>query len=581
MEQYIMYKINFGGESNNDISVYCRNNGLTTLNFTSLMPSPITNTNTWYDLEMVYLKNTYQILVNGEAYLEATDNDNPINIEKPARIQLYSRDGYSHGFDDVLLTKETVAKSFPTAEGYGAYAVGGRGGDVYYVENIEDYNPETDVPIPGSLRYGIRSAEGPRTILFQTSGNIELKQALLINKPYITIAGQTSLNGICIKDYPTFILGTHDIVIRFLRFRLGNDKELGDAGDCLTILCSRDVIIDHCSMSWSNDETSSVGSNSDNITFQWSIVSEALYPHSAGSLLGDQFISRLSYHHNIYAHNDYRNPRTNNFTKIDWRNNVTYNWGYQCLHTVGSPRVNFVNNYVVVGPSLGINPYHPAIPPERIISGENGYIYFSGNFSDQNVNGVRDGIEVFFEESVPGGGGNRPVLMDIPHSAPEVTTTTAEEAYYNVLAMAGASFPQRDSIDIRIVDEIQNDAGAIITDPNDVGGWPAIGSNLENVISLLRLLSGVENVKISIFKDSDKDGMPDDWELSKGLNPSDGKDGNKLSTSNGYFKYTNLEEYLNELRHRKEQGIKIIDIDGDNKLGLEETVYHLRKLSGF
>ncbi|MHC4532557.1 MAG: pectate lyase family protein [Planctomycetota bacterium] len=235
---------------------------------------------------------------------------------------------------DNFCVGQKLLRAFPEAEGFGAFTPGGRGGDINFVTTLDDYIPGKEQHIPGSLRAAVDS-EGPRYILFRVSGTIELKADLWIRKPFVTIAGQTAPGGgICIKDYQV-VLATHDIVIRHLRFRSGDEtrKEQMSIG----IFGGHDSIIDHCSMSWAIDEVMSSFGTVHNLTVQWSIIAEGLsrsfHPkgeHSKGSILNGD--GGVSIHHCIYAHNSARNPRVDTII-LDFRNNIIYNWGYRAGYT--------------------------------------------------------------------------------------------------------------------------------------------------------------------------------------------------------------------------------------------------------
>lgn len=245
--------------------------------------------------------------------------------------------------------------AFPTAEGYGKYTIGGRGGKVYEVTNLNDSGE-------GSLRAAIE-AKGPRTVVFRVSGTIDLKSALNIRNPYITIAGQTAPgDGICIKRYPLNI-SADEVIIRYIRIRLGDESTRSD--DAISARYRKNIILDHISASWSIDETMSIY-HCENVTIQWCMITESLSQsnHTKGSHgFGGKWGSNYStYHHNLLAHHSSRNPRWASGGGFnDYRNNVLYNWGYNSSyggekHQVGNPKfsditVNFVNNYYKPGPA--------------------------------------------------------------------------------------------------------------------------------------------------------------------------------------------------------------------------------------
>lgn len=245
--------------------------------------------------------------------------------------------------------------AFPTAEGYGKYTIGGRGGKVYEVTNLNDSGE-------GSLRAAIE-AKGPRTVVFRVSGTIDLKSALNIRNPYITIAGQTAPgDGICIKRYPLNI-SADEVIIRYIRIRLGDESKRSD--DAISARYRKNIILDHISASWSVDETMSIY-HCENVTIQWCMITESLSQsnhtkgsHGFGGIWGSNY---STYHHNLLAHHSSRNPRWASGGGFnDYRNNVLYNWGYNSSyggekHQVGNPKfsdiaVNFVNNYYKPGPA--------------------------------------------------------------------------------------------------------------------------------------------------------------------------------------------------------------------------------------
>lgn len=454
----------------------------------------------------------------------------------------------------ILLTGNLYANeknevlAFPTAEGYGKYTVGGRGGKVYEVTNLNDSGE-------GSLRAAIE-AKGPRTVVFRVSGTIDLKSALNIKNPYITIAGQTAPgDGICIKRYPLNI-SADEVIIRYIRVRLGDETKSSD--DAITARYRKNIILDHVSASWSIDETMSIY-HCENVTIQWCMITESLSEsthtkgsHGFGGIWGSNY---STYHHNLLAHHSSRNPRwASGGGYNDYRNNVLYNWGYNSSyggekHQVGNPKfsditVNFVGNYYKPGPGTdkGEVSYRIVNPWSRK-EGDYGKWYVSGNvvegYPEVSANNWKGGVQ-------PEGGDKviDIIKLDEPWDAMKINEQTPEEAFKAVLADAGCNKPVRDAVDSRIIDEVRNGSATfegasfkkrgrmadpslksgIIDSQNDVGGWPELKSLPAPV-------------------DSDHDGMPDEWELKKGLNPNDSKDGAEVA-SNGY---TNLENYLNSL----------------------------------
>ena len=225
-------------------------------------------------------------------------------------------------------TAQDKLLAFPGAEGGGCYVTGGRGGKVYHVTTLED-----DAKNPGSLRYAV-DQKGPRTIVFDVAGTIELKSDLVVNNGDLTIAGQTAPgDGICLRNY-CFHIKTDNVIVRYIRSRLGDDS--GAETDAAWARNQKDIIVDHCSFSWSVDETASFY-GVENFTMQWCYITESLAAsthvkgaHGYGGLWGG---NKASYHHNLLAHHYSRTPRlvgNDEFPEkclIDMRNNVIYNWG--------------------------------------------------------------------------------------------------------------------------------------------------------------------------------------------------------------------------------------------------------------
>ncbi len=517
--------------------------------------------------------------------------------------------------------------SFPGAEGFGAVTVGGRGGTVYHVTNLNDSGT-------GSFRAACE-ASGPRTVVFDVSGIIYLESEVQIQNPYITIAGQTAPgDGIIIAGATVNMTGrVNDILIRYMRFRRSYDingpfpkPNTATAGQCLVgMSVSKNIMIDHVSSSWGTDENMSMyrcqldGGKlipTKNITVQWSIISEALNPanHAFANTWGGQ---GANHHHNLMACNVGRNPSISFSHFMDFRNNVIFNWRDRSMDGAGKEaHMNVINNYYKPGPATGYNWDWSLPAPElktRIVlpevrswstaeelgldkkarysgPGVIGWWYIDGNIMEGhptitednwqgesmvdgvNYTGVQwspwvepyPGIGPAVGESHPewegdymkdhlewvkvdqphthvefpedpadpydGSNGETFVLPDLPY----VSTQSAQEAYLTVLDRAGANLPVRDPVDIRIVDVTASGnptAGSrqngIIDHPDEVGGFPVI-----------------EEVSRAADWDTDGDGMPNDWELARNLDPDDESDRNKDYDQDGY---TNLEEYLNEL----------------------------------
>jgi len=419
--------------------------------------------------------------------------------------------------------------AFPGAEGYGRFTTGGRGGVVIEVTNLEDSGP-------GSLRAAVEASE-PRTVVFRVSGNISLNSKLEIKRGDITIAGQTAPgDGICLRNH-SLEVSASNVIIRYMRFRLGDVDSV--QADALEGQSQRNIIIDHCSASWSVDECVSFYLN-ENMTLQWCLISESLRysvhekgPHGYGGIWGGK--NGATFHHNLLAHHSSRNPRfntgdrnpgENNDRNVDHRNNVIYNWASNSAYGGEGGWYNMVNNYYKYGPATRIQ--------NRIVEpyDEVAKWYIEGNYVHGNPDITADNWA----------GGVQNVNVDRvrayePFPYAPVITHTPENAFEVVLADAGASL-KRDSIDSRIVHEArtgtatyggQTGVGSgIIDSQTEVGGWPELHT-------------------YDVPVDTDHDGMADDWEVSHGLDPDNPDDRNEDFNDDGY---TNLEKYLNSLCER-------------------------------
>lgn len=437
------------------------------------------------------------------------------------------------------------AYAFPGGEGFGRNTTGGRGGRVIYVTNLNDSGP-------GSLRAAIQ-ASGPRYVLFKVSGNIILKSRLFINNGDITIAGQTAPgDGICIRDYPVSI-SADNVIIRFLRFRMGDEAQ--QEADALGGRFQKNIIIDHCSMSWSTDECVSFYAN-ENTTVQWCFVTESLRnslhgkgAHGYGGIWGGK---NASFHHNLLAHHDSRNPRLGEtagdafaLTDLtDLRNNVIYNWNNNSCYGGEAMNVNIVNCYYKPGPTTKKKERIVAIDknkkPETDVYNIWGKFYIAGNYIEGSTRATNDnwtyGVYNQFSSDYGTVSEADKAEMRLAQEHPihnNVKTHTAQEAYLKVLDIGGASLV-RDAVDTRIVEEVRNgtytfegsngSTKGIIDSQSDVGGWPELKSE-------------------AAPEDTSGDGMPDDWKIKNKLDPAkyeaNGKD---LSTA-----YDNVEVYINSL----------------------------------
>jgi len=418
--------------------------------------------------------------------------------------------------------------AFPGAEGSGRFATGGRGGAVYEVTNFNNSGA-------GSIVDAV--SQPNRTIVFRVSGTIALGSVVLEPKSNITIAGQTAPgDGICLKGRIHIKNNAHDIIIRYIRVRV-DAGAANSAGDAIDIDSGTNIIIDHVTASYARDETISCEENSDHVTVQWCIMSEALTfeSHSYGSLIRGQYGQEKTYHHNLYAHNQGRNPRPGNYLPIgsdsqglhfDFRNNVTYNW-WQSHSGYNDDGAGFVSCYNFVGNDFIRGPESDVISYAFRESSPDANGYFADNAKDDVVP-VRQGqwsLVIFNNFTADQLASYKARSFLVPMES--VTTTSAIQAKIDVLSDGGASYPRRDIIDIRIVNDVLNKTGHSIWDTNaqPEGAWPALYS-------------------LPAPTDSDHDGMPDLWETSHGLNPNDANDRNGHDLDPNY---TNLEVYLDWL----------------------------------
>ncbi len=468
--------------------------------------------------------------------------------------------------------------AFPGAEGGGMNTTGGRGGDVYKVTSLEDDNS------PGTLRYAIKQ-EGARIVVFDISGTIHLQSSLSIDNDDITIAGQTSPgDGVTLADFPVTV-NADNVIIRFIRFRMG-DKKVFDAGvadgaDALGGRQHKNIIVDHCSVSWSTDECCSFYDN-ENFTLQWSIVSESLRlskhskgPHGYGAIWGGV---NASFHHNLMAHHDSRTPRFGpgavhaGDDKVDVRNNVFYNWNGNGCYGGEAMHINIVNNYYKPGPATADKVANRIMQID--VSGENGYFeeiigvwgrYFvSGNmfpYSSDVTGNNWDGINIYQKEGFTEGTEDL-LKLNSEVETDAVTTHDAETAYDKVLAYAGSSLV-RDEVDVRIVDEVTNGTAAYkgLNEHNGYGtDFPGSDVNWKSSnYPRLGIIDSQDDTKPegagddwsawpvldpgTALIDTDGDGMPDQWETDNGLNPEvKDNQGRHLSTA-----YDNIEVYINSL----------------------------------
>jgi pectate lyase len=445
----------------------------------------------------------------------------------------------------ICSTLNAQAIAFPTAEGFGKYTSGGRGGEVIKVTNLNDDGP-------GSFR-AAATKKGARIIVFDISGTIHLQTKLTI-LGNATIAGQTAPgDGICIADQSVG-LGGDNIIVRYLRFRLGDKFQRGEmvdgngSDDAFGGNKRNHIIIDHCSLSWSNDEVFSVYGG-DSTTLQWNLIAEPLNysyhfekgdkdfeKHGYGGIWGG---AHLSAHHNLFAHCVSRNPRFNGARLgaseefVDFTNNVIYNWQHNSVYGGEEGKYNLVNNYYRPGPSTSASVAKRIVNPSVNETRGLGMFYVNGNKVDGNETVTQSnklGIE--FDAKITTAQKEAAIVFT-PFNTISIQVQDAQAAYDAVLNKVGASF-KRDTLDERIIQDVVNKKGKII----DVQGNYPHGTDFELT------KQAWPNLKTqAALIDSDDDGMPDSWETEMKLNPY--KADASLYTLSKL--YTNIEMYLNTI----------------------------------
>lgn len=434
----------------------------------------------------------------------------------------------------------TLLPAFPGAEGGGRYTTGGRGGRVLTVTSLADNGVE------GTLRWAL-TQRYPRIVVFAVGGTIELSKPLKINYGDLTIAGQTAPGeGITVRNFGVDV-GADNIIIRYLRFRMGDRG--GAQSDALSGKGCRNIIIDHCSMSWSTDECASFYANRD-FTMQWCLLSESLTQslhakgrHGYGAIWGGR---NATYHHNLLAHHTSRNPRLDHPSiygeelrlthrgTVEVVNNVIYNWGFKACYGGEEGWWNIIGNYYKPGVGTTARKGRFVEASINLNTGHSiGSYFIEGNIVEGSPEVNRSnwcGVEVEGGFTHVEADHRTPFMMPAGAFRP----TSAHEAYRAVLAQVGASL-HRDAVDRRIIEEVargttthrgsRSGGAGHIDSQEDVGSWPQ--------------LQGGEAPQ-----DSDGDGMPDAWEQAQGLDAQDASDGAVASVAGGY---THVELYLNSL----------------------------------
>ncbi len=454
--------------------------------------------------------------------------------------------------------------AFPGAEGGGKFSFGGRGGRVIVVTNTNDDGP-------GSLRWACEQG-GARIVVFNVSGIIRIKTPIIIRAPYITIQGQTAPgDGVCVAG-ESFWLNTHDVIIRYMRFRRG-ETWVGRRDDAIGGNPVGNIMIDHVSASWGLDENMSMYRHmyndstpnlkaeaklgTVNITIQNSIFSESLdtWNHAFGSTLGGE---NCAFVRNLWADNAGRNPSIGWNGIFNFANNVVFNWVHRSTDGGDyTAMYNIINNYYKPGPAT---PDQSKPIAHRILKPESGRsklgyavygrAYVNGNIVEGNERVTKDnwdgGVQV--EEQPDAGKYKDKMKWNKPLPMPEFTIIPALQAKEFVLANAGATLPVRDAVDKRIVEQVRT--GKITVSDKVVP--PATqfkhrrmspDSYKIGIITDISQVDGYPDYKGTPYKDSDNDGMPDVYETKSGLNPNDATDAAKITKSG----YSNIEVYLSSV----------------------------------
>ena len=463
------------------------------------------------------------------------------------------------GLDKVVREPPTVKRgadilpaipAFAGAEGAGAKAKGGRGGRVIAVTTL-------DATGPGSFLEALH-ASGPRTIVFRVSGDIDWKgRKVRITEPYLTIAGQTAPGGgICLRGGQLYFR-THDVIMRYLRVR---QSDLGEPNSCIFLENgSHDIIVDHCSFSWATDENItlySIDKPLRDITFSWCISSEGLRPEStrhnrhgagfiAGSVRRADLVENIHLHHNLFAHNQFRNPYIKG-KSARVINNITYDWEYWCMLIRAGMTIDIIGNRFKLGSDFYPDDWtHRECVIWSAIPGDNGDRGVPGTPSihiaqnrDDNVDNDPDGdnwdlmasvvnlrttgkVDRAYRRARPRPSGPFPITVHPVQKLDRILLPSVGAS--ECLDQHGRWIATRDTADQRVIANYRSGKGSFVADPEKVGGYP-------------KLAAGTP------YPDADGDGMSDIWESAKRLDPDDPSDGKLDRDGDGF---TNLEEFLN------------------------------------
>lgn len=458
--------------------------------------------------------------------------------------------------------------AFPGAEGGGKYSFGGRGGKVIVVTSLADRGP-------GTLREACQETVGPRIVVFNVAGIIQLKSPIIIEAPYITIAGQTAPgDGVCVAG-ESFWVNTHDVVVRHMRFRRGETK-VERRDDAFGGNPVGNIMIDHCSCTWGLDENISFyrhmfdpkdGSKelklpTVNVTIQNTISAQALdtYNHAFGSTLGGE---NCSFMRNLWADNAGRNPSIGWNGVFNFVNNVLYNWVHRSVDGGDYTALyNIINNYYKPGPltpkesPVGYRMVKPESGRSKLGYLVFGRVYCDGNIMEGNERVTKNnwdgGVQV---EDLPNTGQYTDSMKwSTPFPMPELTIMKAKDAYNFVMENVGANIPKRDIVDQRVIDHVRTGKAYYDTAADTIDFYQFKHRRLpkdsykKGIITDIRQVGGYPEYKGEPYLDSDNDGMPDEWEKKYGLNPNDPSDALKDCNGDGY---TNIEKYINGINPKK------------------------------
>ena len=458
--------------------------------------------------------------------------------------------------------------AFPGAEGGGMYSFGGRGGKVITVTSLDDRGP-------GTLREACENTVGPRIVVFNVAGIIHLKTPIIVEAPYLTLAGQTAPGDGVVVAGESFWVNTHDVIVRHVRFRRGETK-VERRDDAFGGNPVGNIMIDHCTCMWGLDENISFyrhmfdpkdGSKelklpTVNVTIQNTISAQALdtYNHAFGSTLGGE---NCSFMRNLWANNAGRNPSIGWNGVFNFTNNVIYNWVHRSVDGGDYTALyNIINNYYKPGP---LTPKDSPIG-NRLVKPESGRsklgylvfgrVYCNGNIMEGNEKVTKNnwdgGVQV--EELPNTGQYTDSMKWNEPFPMPVMKIMSAKEAYNFVLNNVGATIPKRDIVDQHIIEQVRTGKVFYDATADSINFYQFKHRRLpkdsykQGIITDIRQVGGYPEYKGTPYIDTDNDGMPDTWEKKYGLNPKDATDAIKDCNGDGY---TNIEKYINGIDPKK------------------------------